>query len=246
MSTCESDIPVTRAARRQAWLDAEAETLPRAAWLSFPPLMLLVAVPLLLADKALYKQLFDHELGIVELMTPAVLVIGIAFGLATLTRIKRVAVPRARLWVLLVTLGCIYFAGEEVSWGQHFFGWETPEALGALNNQNETNLHNISTWLDQKPRMFLELWVVVGGLYMPWRLRRRPLAQHETLRDWFWPTYELLPTALLATLIRLPERVANAGGLRYSEFQEYYFGLFLSLYLVSVWRRVARLPDPDG
>lgn len=35
--------------------------------------------------------------------------------------------------------------GEEISWGQRIFGWETPETLGTLNRQNETNLHNL--WL---------------------------------------------------------------------------------------------------
>jgi hypothetical protein len=34
-------------------------------------------------------------------------------------------------------------AGEEVSWGQRFFGVQTPEWLGSVNVQQETNLHNI-------------------------------------------------------------------------------------------------------
>jgi hypothetical protein len=46
-----------------------------------------------------------------------------------------------------VTLGAallfIFGAGEEISWGQRLMGWETSEAMAALNSQNETNLHNI-------------------------------------------------------------------------------------------------------
>jgi hypothetical protein len=37
--------------------------------------------------------------------------------------------------------------GEEISWGQRIFGWGTPEFLGELNAQNETNLHNL--WFSQ-------------------------------------------------------------------------------------------------
>ncbi|NNM01226.1 MAG: hypothetical protein HKO62_10785 [Gammaproteobacteria bacterium] len=237
MNTCESEIALAQGARESALIDARTELLPRWAWLWFPPLMLLAALPLCLTAPASYQAFFAHELGVIELMTPALLVVGVVYGVAA-ARLFRADVPGARIWLVLVTLGCIYFAGEELSWGQHLFGWETPEALGRLNNQNETNLHNISTWLDQKPRLLLELWVIVGGLVMPWRLRRHPVEQTRSFADWFWPTYELFPVALLAFVIRLPERLADLGGLRYSEFQEYYFALFLTLYLASVRRRL--------
>src|SRR3546814_4167282 len=53
-------------------------------------------------------------------------------------------------------------AGEEASWGQHYAGWLTPDNWQALNDQGETNLHNTSSWLDQKPRTLLEIGVIVG------------------------------------------------------------------------------------
>jgi hypothetical protein len=48
------------------------------------------------------------------------------------------------LFCLIMTLGALFVAGEEIAWGQHIFGWSTPEALEALNVQQETTLHNIS------------------------------------------------------------------------------------------------------
>lgn len=47
--------------------------------------------------------------------------------------------------VALVGLAVAFFfaAGEEVSWGQRLFGLETPEALRAVNTQDETTLHNV-------------------------------------------------------------------------------------------------------
>ncbi len=57
---------------------------------------------------------------------------------------------------LLVGAGLLFFfaGGEEMSWGQHLFGWGTPEWLGEVNGQNETNLHNINKkafdrWMDR-------------------------------------------------------------------------------------------------
>ena len=56
------------------------------------------------------------------------------------------------------TLGIIYFFLEEISWGQHYLKWETIEILKELNNQGETNIHNISNIFDQLPRGILTLW----------------------------------------------------------------------------------------
>jgi hypothetical protein len=44
-----------------------------------------------------------------------------------------------------VLLSVLFFvvALEEISWGQRFIGWETPDFLRELNLQGETNIHNI-------------------------------------------------------------------------------------------------------
>jgi len=70
-------------------------------------------------------------------------------------------------WLIIYALGCIYFLGEEISWGQHLFNWPTPEAWMAVNDQKETNLHNSFTFLDQVPRVLLSLAIVIGGLFYP-------------------------------------------------------------------------------
>jgi len=43
------------------------------------------------------------------------------------------------LWALL----SFVIMGEEISWGQRIFGFETPEGLADINKQKEFNLHNI-------------------------------------------------------------------------------------------------------
>ena len=50
------------------------------------------------------------------------------------------------LTILYAFLACglVFMVGEELSWGQRIFGWQTPQSLVALNKQNESNLHNIN------------------------------------------------------------------------------------------------------
>lgn len=223
-----------------------APVLPRWLWLWFPPLLLIVIFPVRIIAPEAYRTWIDGELGLIELTTPILAVIGAVVGIRLLSRAVRNGSRPLRIWIVLITLACIYFAGEEISWGQHLFKWETPEAIGRINDQRETNLHNVSSWFDQKPRLALEIWVLVGGIIVPvleWRRGTR-LAP-EQFRYWFWPTLDCAPTAVLAIVVRLPERMkdlfqieALPFELRYSEPQEYYFALFLMLYLASLSARV--------
>ena len=61
-------------------------------------------------------------------------------------------------FIYFYTIGIIYFFFEEISWGQHYLKWETNEIFMILNNQGETNIHNISNIFDQLPRGILTLW----------------------------------------------------------------------------------------
>ena len=60
--------------------------------------------------------------------------------------------------VIIKIIGLIYFLGEEISWGQHIFKWESSNFFISYNNQEETNLHNISNLFDQLPRTIILLW----------------------------------------------------------------------------------------
>jgi hypothetical protein len=216
--------------------------LPSWLWLWFPPILLLIIVPIKIISPEFYAANIDGELGLIELATPAISIIGFVIGIGTVKLAWSRVGHKERVWYLLVTLGCFYFAGEELSWGQHFFGWGTPEYLERINDQEETNIHNISSWFDQKPRLLLELWVLVGGVVMV--LVNRGVTR--TNNAWFWPTFECFPTAVLAILVRLPERIKSLFDieqlpleLRFSEPQEYYFALFLLLYLAVARRRLS-------
>jgi len=114
---------------------------------------------------------FDKETGAVENITAILLAVAIGFVVRAFWRVyveSSVAFKRlTMLWLVIFGLGCVYFLGEEISWGQHFFGWATPESWKEVNDQDETNLHNISGWLDQIPRTVLTISIVVGGFFCP-------------------------------------------------------------------------------
>ncbi|MGH8119251.1 MAG: hypothetical protein ACRESK_01400, partial [Gammaproteobacteria bacterium] len=162
---------------------------------------------------------------------------------------KRLPAPWLHIWILLTTLACIYFAGEEISWGQSFFHWQTPETISRVNDQYETNLHNMSSWLDQKPRLLLALGILIGGIILPlWRKWKGIIYTDNNWRYWFWPDIVCLPAALLAFLIKAPQRYANLAGhwpfsapFRTSEMQEFYFAYFLMLYLISWYIRLKNI-----
>jgi hypothetical protein len=224
--------------------------LPAWLWLAFPPAMLLLLLAAAAAGPSYVGMITraDHDpagTGIAEHATVLVLLPGIVAGFAVFRNAARLPDPRLGWWVLAWTLACIYFAGEEISWGQHFIGWQSPDLFQAINRQQETNIHNISSWLDRKPRALVELWIMVGGLAVPAvRWLRRSAGDRSSLAYWILPTAVVVPTALLFLLFRVHKWVADATGvelagwLSESEVREYYIALFLSLYLLSIWQRL--------
>ncbi len=146
-------------------------------------------------------------------------------------------------WVVLAALCSFYVAGEEISWGQHLFGWLTPEGWSSVNDQNETNLHNTSSWLDQKPRHLLSAGTIVGGLIIPVVALYRPEIRQSRFGIIF-PPFICLPCAALGLLCGLngvldsyisPHR---ALFIRPAEVQECFFYAFVLIYLIVLRRRL--------
>lgn len=52
-------------------------------------------------------------------------------------------VKTKNVFFLILFLICFFGTGEEISWGQRIFNFETPENLNKINVQKEYNIHNI-------------------------------------------------------------------------------------------------------
>lgn len=212
------------------------------------PLIFSIAVALwCLVSPDTVRTWLGGELGVIENLEATALAAALFFGVLALASREIRAERGKTAWVGLFVLGMVYALGEEISWGQHYFGWATPEWYRGINDQEETNLHNNSSWLDQKPRALIELGIYFSMLIYPrwrWHSTRGLFAR---VPDWAWPTRIGLPTALLILLAQIVDltpvaRWTSHIGLRLSEVREFLMYFFLYVYIHSFYRRRAALP----
>ena len=71
-----------------------------------------------------------------------------------------------RFFLGLFALIFFIFAGEETSWGQWAFGFETLDLMKRINDQNENNLHNLGM-LGYAPDRIFQIGTFVYGVAFP-------------------------------------------------------------------------------
>lgn len=231
---------------------AEAQTTLRLQHADRLPLWLSLWLPVAVAFALLlgwhlapgfYDAYLAGEIGILEGSHVIIPLVSMGWCLAILALAEVRADRLAFGWIVLALLGSLYMAGEEASWGQHYAGWLTPESWQAINDQGETNLHNTSSWLDQKPRTLLEIGVIVGGIIIPLLALWQPTIREGRVAL-FLPPLACLPSALIAEVAKIWERLQALGlwdvtlFYRASEVQELYFSLFILFYLMVFSQRV--------
>lgn len=158
---------------------------------------------------------------------------------------------RTVFWfLLLMMLGCLYIAGEEHSWGQHFFYWDTPSYWAEINRQQETNVHNTSEWFNHKPRALMEIGIIAGGLLLPLAAVFRPGLRRNR---WalFLPADALVPAALGMVLFKSFHTIEKTLHIhmpasRPAEATESFIYLFLLFYLIVFARRIGELEREAG
>lgn len=151
---------------------------------------------------------------------------------------------------LVAALSCLYIAGEEMSWGQHFFNWSTPEYWAMVNRQQETNLHNTWAVFEKTPRSILEAGIFIGGLGVP--LAAMFLPWLRTCRvSLFLPADALVPTALGVLIFKVIDRLQQGEHIpqilqRPAETIETYLYFFILAYLIVYARRIKELEVAEG
>ncbi|WP_334149813.1 hypothetical protein [Hyphomicrobium sp.] len=153
------------------------------------------------------------------------------------------------LWVLVLLFGlaAFYIAGEEHSWGQHFFNWNTPSYWSELNRQQETNLHNTSAWFNQRPKLVFDIAMFIGGLVVPLiQLRTGPFRQ--PLVQLLTPSLAIATPALIAIAFKIVDDVGKGGlvdsfYIRPSEVVETFQYLYMFYYVIVLRRRLGALDD---
>ena len=149
-------------------------------------IILLVALFLGLINEGLFNLHFANEDGIVENGTTVVL-----FCVSVLCGYRLIIHRKVQKWSWLLGTGvfCILFffaAGEEISWGQRIFGWETGEYFKERNAQKETNVHNLIVGETKLNKLIfsqlLSLGMVLYLLILPVLYRRNTWIKNITDR----------------------------------------------------------------
>ena len=186
------------------------------------------------------------ELGLLENTQVAFLVAALAIAIHLASRVDE---KWLRWWVILICLGAFYLLTEETSWGQHYFGWEMAGIFESINDQGETNIHNASSWFDQKPRAILLFGMILGTMVHPLVKRFRSGRGLFDTPWWLAPTLVCLGPVVFSQIAALPERFddvnafsisvqAFTGGYRSSEMEEVFMYMFFITYLLSLGHRL--------
>lgn len=152
-----------------------------------------------------------------------------------------------RGWMIFVSLGTLFLLGEEASWGQHYFNWETGGWFAQVNDQGETNFHNTQDgWLDQKPRAILQLGMILGAIVHPLVKKFRDGRGIFDNPWWLAPTFACMPPAVVSLLAGLPKAIDKLAILpfqlqytRVSEIEELFMYAFFVTYALSLSGRLA-------
>ncbi len=223
--------------------------LPRCWWLYLPLVFFAArwAIHIYSDSKDGLESWLRNETGVVENLTVFLLLVSLGMTISVLCRFHKELHYIPRIFLLIYCLGCVYFAGEEASWGQHWFGWETSEYFQSINDQQETNFHNTSIFLDRLPKAIVSLLIFIGGVVVPlvFMLRKRRI-NYQNRFWWLLPTSVCLPTAVIASIATWPSKIERAIDFNFyfdqaQEIKELYIALFILLFVISLYLRLSQL-----
>ena len=121
-------------------------TLTSAAWGLILAVYLLRALFVLAPGGAIFwNEFFRGETGILDrgeaaLWVPVIVLSALTARLCW----RREGLSLGALWYFGTAVLCTFLLGEEISWGQHVFGFESSAQMLEINAQAEMNLHNLN------------------------------------------------------------------------------------------------------
>jgi hypothetical protein len=210
-------------------------------WIYVPILILvypyLLNIPGLDIEKNLYR-----EYGLIENLTAVFLAVAFVSGI----RLSLINKKLIRYYYIFLSIGTFYFLGEELSWGQFLFKWETQGIMKELNRQSETNLHNLSGLYNELfakiPRFIISVVALVSGFVVPvWFRLKRKTFKLNSIHHWIWPSFICSYTVIFANIVARPYKILSMLGkeappllqIDYSEVKECFIALFICLYMLT-------------
>lgn len=208
---------------------------------SLPVVIFVTTLGCRLISKDWFKLLTGED-GIMENTQVFLFFVAVLLALAIARNFKQRSEASIATLYLIVSGGLLFVVGEEISWGQRLFNWETPEFMGSINVQKETTLHNIAgVYIAFK---WIKMLVGAYGAIAPLALFRfdLPIAKrkltahlvpHVSLAPYFaflflWTAYRIFfdtPQGYYFTISEL------------SEVAELIFAMGVVLFMLYQWKR---------
>ena len=153
-----------------------------------------------------YNPLIWDEKGLVETLQILFLIISIIYFFQILV-FKNKEKKNLFYFILIFYFVCLlYYFFEEISWGQHYLSWKSPDFFIEHNNQKETNLHNISNLLDQVPRSLLSVWCALSFIIL---IFFKKFNSNEDYHALILPSKKLRYISFLLLIFILPDFIMD-------------------------------------
>ena len=133
-----------------------------------------------------FNQIIWKESGLVEYLQVFFLLLTIFFISIFIKKEYFGLKSLEKLLIFFYFLGVNYYFFEEISWGQHIFGWQSSDFFLEINSQDETNIHNVSSLFNELPRNLLFVWCALTFLWV-----RRISFKNNFLQKFIFPNIKL-------------------------------------------------------
>jgi hypothetical protein len=180
-----------------------------------------------------------REDGVLEWPQFAAFAAAAILAALTAVRLAKLSERMATAVFGLMAVGCVFIAGEEISWGQRILGFETSESWKEINKQNETTVHNVESVLVyfNLAMLFVSLFAVVSSIVY---LGRRPGGLPSRLIP---PAYLVTAFATMAVYKALRFTVVRGSGftvVKLGEWAELCMAVGLAVFAAEMLRATGR------
>ena len=214
-----------------------------------PVIVGLIGASTALFGKAAYK-MFTGEDKIAENLQVLFWLLALLLNVRLIGSILKSGQKGVAMLYIVLAVGIFFLIGEEISWGQRIFGWESSETMKEINKQGETNLHNIHG----VGTMFKYFHIAIGlyGTILPLIFMKRGVRRRRNreIISLLVPHYALVPCFLTALLWRLqatfwkPPKSLYFAVTEFSEVIELIIAIAFFLFMVYQVRRLKAAETP--
>lgn len=196
--------------------------------------------------KLYFHKVFTGEAGIIEIGTALFLFFAVIFAIPCIRLAQQRKLTGMSVLLSIYAVGCFLLLGEEISWGQHVFDWQSPDYFIENNEKNETNLHNMGFINRSIAKWIVVIGMVAGGVVLPltFRWRKSIYSAVEHWISWLFPTTVCVPVGLIVFVSHISSKngfldtAAVEAGLSLRESTELYISIFFLIYVASLYIRM--------